>query len=156
MANRKVVKIASIIFLLVSSTISGVYFLKNFNGLYKPMNPVVYFEIPVSDMNRAINFYSSVFGFDFTKDNIHGNEMAFFPLNPSLQGITGGLAKGEIYKPTKEGVLIYFFTQDIDQTLAKVLELGGSVLFPKTRAGEYGFVAEFQDSEGNRIGLSQK
>jgi predicted enzyme related to lactoylglutathione lyase len=120
------------------------------------MNPVVYFEIPVIDMNRAIDFYGGVFGFDFTQENIHGNEMAFFPLDSSLQGITGGLAKGEIYKPTKEGVLIYFFTQDIDKTLAHVLELGGMVLFPKTSAGKYGFVAEFQDSEGNRIGLSQK
>ena len=44
------------------------------------MNPVVYFEIPVADMNRAIAFYSAVFVFTFEKDIIDHNEMAFFPL----------------------------------------------------------------------------
>jgi predicted enzyme related to lactoylglutathione lyase len=119
-------------------------------------NPAVYFEIPVLDMNRATKFYSSVFGFDFSRENIHGNEMAFFPLDTKAQGITGGLAKGEIYKPSKEGTLVYFFSSDIDLTITKVLAAGGKVLFPKTQAGEYGFVSEFEDSEGNRIGLSQK
>ncbi|MDI9408259.1 MAG: VOC family protein [Candidatus Pacebacteria bacterium] len=118
-------------------------------------NPVVYFEIPVLDMERAIQFYSSVFGFDFTTETIHGNEMAFFPLDAKSNGISGGLAKGEIYKPSKEGSLIYFSSTDIDQTLSKVISAGGKTLFPKTQAGEYGFVAEFEDSEGNRIGLSQ-
>ncbi len=35
-----------------------------------------YFEIPVFDLERAIKFYSSVFGCEFTRDNVHGNEMA--------------------------------------------------------------------------------
>ncbi len=119
-------------------------------------NPAIYFEVPVLDMNRAIKFYSSVFEFDFSKENIHGNEMAFFPFDTKALGITGGLAKGEIYKPSKEGTLVYFFSSDIDLTISKVLAAGGKILFPKTQAGEYGFVAEFEDSEGNRIGLSQK
>jgi predicted enzyme related to lactoylglutathione lyase len=119
-------------------------------------NPAVYFEIPVSDLDRAIKFYGDVFGFDFTKDNIHGNEMAFFPYDPAAGGITGGLAKGDIYKPTKDGVLIYFFVPDIDETIAKIEQLGSQILFPKTKAGDFGYVAEFEDSEGNRIGLSQK
>jgi predicted enzyme related to lactoylglutathione lyase len=119
-------------------------------------HPVFYFEIPVNDMDRAIKFYSAAFGFDFTRENIHGNEMAFFPLDTSASGITGGLAKGEVYKPSKDGTLIYFLSLDIDQTMSKVEAEGGKVLFPKTKAGDYGFVAEFEDSEGNRIGLNQK
>ncbi len=49
------------------------------NSLMKKSNPVVYFEIPVTDMNRAIKFYKSVFHFDFDKENIDNNEMALFP-----------------------------------------------------------------------------
>ena len=120
------------------------------------MNPAVYFEIPVQDMERAMRFYSAVFGFDFTRETLHGNEMALFPLSAEAEGISGGLAKGDIYKPSKDGTLIYLHTPDIDATLAKAMAAGGTMLFPKTQAGTYGFVAEFADSEGNRIGLSQR
>ena len=57
-----------------------------------------YFEIPVTDLNRSIDFYSFVFGHEFLKDVIHNCEMAFFPFEEGA-GITGALGKGEIYKP---------------------------------------------------------
>ncbi|MBM4174422.1 MAG: VOC family protein [Ignavibacteria bacterium] len=120
------------------------------------MNPVVYFEIPVTDMNRAIAFYSSVFGFSFAKEVIDHNDMAFFPFEDGARGITGALAMGEIYVPTVQGILIYFGTDDIDAILHKAVEAGGEILYPKTSNGELGHVAEFKDSEGNRIALHQK
>ncbi|WP_286920011.1 VOC family protein [Flavobacterium sp. UBA4197] len=120
-----------------------------------PHNPVVYFEIPVTDIDRAITFYQTVFAFEFEKDIIDGNEMAFFPIKENGSGISGGLAKGEIYKPTTDGCLLYFRTADITETLALAVQNGGKILFPKTSNGEWGFVAEFEDSEGNRIALRQ-
>ena len=117
-------------------------------------NPVVYFEIPVTDMNRAIKFYKSVFHFEFNIENIDNNEMALFPFTAGNSGITGALAKGEIYKPTKDGVVIYFKTNNIDETLPLAKLNGGNILYPKTDNG-IGFVAEFQDSEGNRIAIHQ-
>lgn len=120
------------------------------------MNPVVYFEIPVLDMVRAIAFYSAVFDFTFEKNIIDHNEMAFFPFEDGARGITGALAKGEIYVPTMQGVLVYFGTTDIDAILQKAVEAGGEILYPKTSNGELGQVAEFKDSEGNRIALHQK
>jgi len=120
------------------------------------INPVVYFEIPVLDMERAIIFYSAVFDFTFEKDIIDHNEMAFFPFEDGARGITGSLAKGEIYVPTMQGVLVYFGTDDIDAILHKAVEAGGEILYPKTSNGELGHVAEFKDSEGNRIALHQK
>lgn len=120
------------------------------------MNPVVYFEIPVTDMDRAIAFYSAVFGFTFEKNIIDHNEMTFFPFEDGARGITGALAKGEIYIPTVSGILIYFGTNDIDAILRKAVDAGGGILYPKTSIGELGHVAEFKDSEGNRIALHQK
>jgi uncharacterized protein len=120
------------------------------------MNPVVYFEIPVLDMVRAIAFYSAVFDFTFEKNNIDHNEMAFFPFEDGARGITGALAKGDVYIPTVQGILIYFGTDDIDAILQKAVEAGGEILYPKTSNGELGHVAEFKDSEGNRIALHQK
>jgi predicted enzyme related to lactoylglutathione lyase len=121
----------------------------------KSSNPVVYFEIPVIDINRAITFYSAVFNFKFEKEMIDKNEMALFPFTENHLGISGALAKGEIYKPTKEGVVIYFKTDNIDQTFLIVVKNGGQILYPNTSNGELGFVAEFEDSEGNRIALHQ-
>ena len=119
-------------------------------------NPVIYFEIPVNDMDRAIEFYSTVFDFTFEKNIIDHNEMAFFPFEDGARGITGALAKGEIYIPTLQGILIYFSTNDIDLMLEKVITYGGEILYPKTSNGELGYVAEFKDCEGNRIALHQK
>ena len=121
----------------------------------KKYNPVVYFEIPVTDIDRAIKFYKSVFNFTFKKEVIDKNEMALFPFFNKNAGISGALAKGEIYKPTNDGVVIYFKTENIDETLRMAIESGGQLLYPKTSNGDLGFVAEFEDSEGNRIALHQ-
>jgi predicted enzyme related to lactoylglutathione lyase len=120
----------------------------------KKSNPVVYFEIPVNNMDRAINFYKAVFHFEFDKEIIDGNEMASFPFTEGSSGISGALAKGEIYKPTKDGIVIYFKTESIDETINLALANGGQILYPKTDNG-IGFVAEFEDTEGNRIALFQ-
>lgn len=117
-------------------------------------NPVIYFEIPVNDLDRAIKFYTAVFGFTFDKEIIDECEMALFPFSSEKSGISGALAKGEIYKPTKEDVLIYFNTDDIDKTIKLANSNGGKILYPKTDNG-IGLVAEFEDVEGNRIALFQ-
>jgi uncharacterized protein len=122
----------------------------------KKLNPVVYFEIPVTDMERAITFYTAVFNFDFEKTMIDGNEMAYFPFFENADGITGALAKGASYKPTKNGTLVYFRTKNIAETLKLVLQNGGKILFPETSNGDLGSVAEFEDCEGNRIALHMK
>ena len=119
-------------------------------------NPVVYFEIPVTDIERAEKFYTNVFNFKFEKEIIDDYEMMLFPFEDTKSGISGALAKGDVYKPTKEGVIIYFKTENIDSTLEKVLENNGKILYPKTVNEKHGFaVAEFEDSEGNRIALHE-
>ena len=115
------------------------------NIMVKKSNPVVYFEIPVNDMNRAIKFYTTVFSFDLDKEIIDKNEMALFPFVDENSGISGALAKGEIYKPTKDGVVIYFKTENIEQTLQLATSNGGQILYPKTDNG-IGLVAEFEDT----------
>lgn len=117
-------------------------------------NPVMYFEIPVLDMDRAIQFYQSVFEFEFEKQMIDEYEMALFPFSDKHSGISGALAKGDVYQPTTNGVIIYFKTGQIDKTLQRATAHGGKILYPITDNG-IGLVAEFQDSEGNRIALFQ-
>lgn len=120
------------------------------------MNPVSYFEIPVRDIERAIEFYQSVFGYEFERTEIHGNLMALFPFEENGAGISGALAQGDSYLPGKEGIRLYFDVEDIERTLNKVVSAGGSIAFPKTSVGKSGWVAEFWDIEGNCIALNCK
>ncbi len=123
--------------------------------MVRKANPAMYFEIPVTDMKRAVAFYQQVFGFDFQFEQIHGNQMAFMPFELDGTGISGALAKGEIYQPSLSGTLIYLHAENIDNTLHQAQLAGAKVLFPKTKAGGYSYVAEIEDSEGNRIGLME-
>ena len=117
-------------------------------------NPVFHFEIPVADMDRAIRFYESVFGFRLTRRTVDAYDMAFFPRTDGAPGASGALAKGDVYVPSKAGPIIYFDVPDIDPVVARAKALGARVLYPKTHIGEAGYVAEIEDSEGNRIALS--
>lgn len=117
-------------------------------------NPVHYFEIPVTDMDRAVRFYSAVFGFTFNCQTVDGYEMALLPRTAGATGATGALAKGDVYVPSKSGPVIYFDVPDIDSVLNRAKAQGAEILYPKKNIGEAGYVAEIQDSEGNRIALS--
>jgi predicted enzyme related to lactoylglutathione lyase len=65
-------------------------------------DPVVFFEISVSNLDRAIRFYSAVFDCALERLEIDGNAMAKFPLLEHSGGITGALAQGESYVPGKQ------------------------------------------------------
>ena len=116
-------------------------------------NPVSYFEIPVADMERAIDFYQRVFEVELERTELDGHDMALFPADEVGPGASGALARGESYEPSKSGPRIYFFVEDIDATLSRVATNGGNQAYPKTEVGEL-WVAEFVDCEGNQIALS--
>jgi len=116
-------------------------------------NPVSYFEIPVSNMDRAIAFYEALFSTALERTVIDGHDMALFPFDVNGQGISGALAKGDSYVPSASGPRIYFLVNNIDEVLNRAVSMGGSVAYPKTSVGQF-WVAEFKDSEGNQIALS--
>lgn len=115
----------------------------------------VYFEIPVTNLDRAITFYSNLLSITLEQGTIDGNAAAFFPATPPAAGITGALMQGDSYTPALTGSRIYLQAGPIDDLLRRVLAQGGQVLYPRTSIGELGFVAEFRDSEGNRIALHE-
>ena len=120
------------------------------------MNPVVYFEIPVLDLDRACDFYSKVFDTTLTQDVVDGYQMAFFESFDASFGASGALVVGDVYRPSHQGCFLYFGVESIEETVARALEHGGSVLYPKKSNGDLGFVAEIEDTEGNRIALHQE
>lgn len=120
-------------------------------------NIVGWFEIPVIDMERAIKFYETVFEIKLTRQQMGGEDMAFFPWVEKSIGSGGGLVHhpGQ-YTPSSDGVLVYFtaFSGDVSIELERVEKAGGKVLLTKTLiAPEIGYMALFLDSEGNRAAL---
>jgi imidazolonepropionase-like amidohydrolase/predicted enzyme related to lactoylglutathione lyase len=122
-------------------------------GIRSDSNPVSWFEIPVTDMPRAKAFYEQALNVRLQPLNLGPLEMAIFPTRPGTPGATGALMKGDAFRPSQQGVQIYFTTPDIDGTLERVQKLAAKIVLPKTPIGPLGFIASFEDSEGNRIGL---
>jgi predicted enzyme related to lactoylglutathione lyase len=116
-------------------------------------NPVTHFEIPVTDMERAKDFYRIVFNLTFSTDTIDGYPMAMMPFYNNAMGISGALVKGTSYVPSKNGTRIYFQINDVKATIAVALKSGGTILYQPKVLPALGVVAEIQDTEGNRIGL---
>ncbi|MGY6036912.1 VOC family protein [Aeromonas sp. AE23HZ002T15] len=119
------------------------------------MNIAIHFEIPVRDLERAIRFYERVFELALERVTIDGNEMALFPLDDEAPGCSGALARGESYVPSLDGTRIYLRVDDIALTMSRALGAGAEVLYPVTRVSETIRVAEFKDTEGNRIALQE-
>jgi uncharacterized protein len=118
-------------------------------------HPVYYFEIPVTDMDRAIRFYEGLLDLKLERQTVDGYEMALFPFKEGTPGATGALAKGDVYVPSKTGSILYFHVDDIKATVDRALKMGSTQLYPIKDIGEGGLVAEVQDSEGNRLALNQ-
>lgn len=122
-------------------------------------NVVGWFELPVTDMSRAVSFYEKVFDFKMEIHKIGDLEMGWFPWIDNGLGSGGSLVKHSEYKPSAEGVLIYFTAHsgDLSNELSRVGEAGGRVLMEKKKiSDEYGYMALFLDTEGNRVALHSR
>jgi uncharacterized protein len=117
-------------------------------------NIATWFELPVSDMQRAKNFYQDVLQATFKDDEMGGFLLSIFEAENGA--VTGMLVLGEHYQPSQTGAVVYFNGgNDLSDPLNRAVKYGGSVLVPKTpiHDGECGYFALFIDSEGNRVGL---
>jgi len=111
------------------------------------------FEIPATEISRAINFYQIILDIKIEKMDMPEMQMGIFPYEGQI--VTGVIIKAEGYKPSADGVTIYLNGGDnLQVILEKVEKNGGKIITPKTlHADESGYFAIFLDSEGNKIGL---
>ena len=117
-------------------------------------NPVGWFEIPVSDMDRAKAFYGKIFEIEFHLMEAGGAKMALFPDGGRSYGAPGSLMQYDSYVPSHEGTLVYFSCEDVQNELNRIEDAGGKILRPKTQISpEHGYMAVFEDTEGNRVAL---
>jgi len=120
-------------------------------------NAISWFEIPAIDLDRAQKFYEMIFDIQMIPLATPNLQMRMFPIEDMMNGIGGALCKAEgFYKPsTTDGPLVYLNANpDVQKVLDKIESAGGKIQVPKTMISpEYGHMAVFIDTEGNRIAL---
>ena len=122
-------------------------------------NVVSWFEIPVNDMQRAVEFYNNLFGFALeAKPFWETDEIAIFPTDfeKFLPGSAGALYKGKDAKPGDTGPILFFTSPsgDCQNELDKAQKMGAEILTQKTEIPEgHGFFVILFDSEGNKIAV---
>ncbi len=121
------------------------------------MPRVVHFEIHVADPERAVAFYTKVFGWEITK---WAGPMDYWLIKtgPDGQpGINGGMLRrhGEI---DGQAIIAYVCTisvENCDASLAAALAAGGSLALAKMAVPSIGWLAYAKDTEGNVFGILQ-
>jgi len=118
---------------------------------YKPANLVLWLDIPVVDLDRAIAFYQSVFDVDARDARPHSSS-ATLKLSPQGSGITLILIPEAAQSIS--GLTPYLnCNKRLAQSLSKVILNGGSILQDVHSMEPFGYRAVISDSEGNRIAL---
>jgi predicted enzyme related to lactoylglutathione lyase len=108
-----------------------------------------HWELMVNDVDKAMDFYSKVFDWEFDRGPV--------PHYPLIK--TGDTPGGGILQKPKGVALCslntYFHTENIEATLSRATALGGTVLAPKMAIPGMGFWALFADPDGIPIGVMQ-
>ena len=122
-------------------------------------NTLNWFEIAVTDFDRAKKFYETIFGITMPVMEFGPAKMGMFPMENGNGKLSGAIVKSDFHKPSAEGVLVYMNgNPDLQVALDKVEAAGGKIMRPKTIISpEFGFMAVMIDTEGNAVALhSQK
>ena len=116
------------------------------------MRPIVHIEISSADNDAQKAFYNALLGwqptdvpmgpdFIYTLFNL-GNNM-----NVALSELGDGMKPGD--------VILYFHSDDLDADMARVPELGGTIILPREEVPGYGALGMFLDPTGNRVAFWQ-
>ena len=120
-------------------------------------NVVSWFEIPTQDLGRAQKFYEDIFQMEMIPLDTPQIKMRMFPLENMTMDVGGAIVfNKEFYKPSAtDGPLVYLNANpDVQLILDRIEKAGGKIAVPKTMISpEYGHMAVFIDTEGNRIAL---
>ena len=118
-------------------------------------NALNWFEIPVTDIDRAQRFYETLLARSLRREQAGPQTLAIFPYEVGT-GVGGMLRRDQAATaPAASATLVYLDAgPSLDIVLSRAGELGARILQPKTELPNgNGFTAHLVDTEGNRIGL---
>lgn len=141
--------------LMLSSCINGNQEKTETTTKINSMNSYIsMFEIPATDISRAINFYQAILEIKIEQMDVEGMKMGVFPYENQM--VTGVIIQADGYQPSADGVTMYLNAgENLQVVLDRVEKNGGQIIVPKTaHADESGYFAIFLDSEGNKMALN--
>ncbi|MEO9533898.1 MAG: VOC family protein [Crocinitomicaceae bacterium] len=122
----------------------------------KNVNLVNWFDINVSNLDKAKKFYETVFNIQLTDFPAEFGKQSGFPFDPKGMNITGALVEKENFAADNNNTIIYFDSEDCIAEAERAVTAGGKIIKPKMSIGPFGFVAILMDVDGNAIGLHSK
>ncbi|HEV7349263.1 VOC family protein [Telluribacter sp.] len=110
---------------------------------------ISWFEIPTSDINRAAQFYGALLATDLSVLDLGALKMVLLPDGGAL------VQHPTAYHPSHEGPLLYLDGgEDMTELLSRVEIAGGRIIREKTQVSpSFGYMALFEDTEGNRLAI---
>jgi len=118
------------------------------------MNRVVHFEFTVKNPERAIKFYSEVFGWKISN---WGGPVNYWLISTGPKediGIDGGFSlESERDKNLGSGTLNTIEVASVDDYIKKIENSGGKAITPKMPIPGVGYMAFCKDTEGNVFGI---
>lgn len=107
-------------------------------------------EIPVTDIERALRFYSALFEVEAEIVD-DGTRRTVTLTSGDQSGVGASLTQVANFEPGSKGPLVYVSpaNDDMEAALAQVEAAGGSIVEGKTQMGSAGFYGLFKDTEGN-------
>jgi predicted enzyme related to lactoylglutathione lyase/uncharacterized protein YndB with AHSA1/START domain len=113
---------------------------------------VIHFEIPSDDTEAGRKFFSEAFGWTFKQFNESDDYWMATTGEDKSYGINGAIMKR---KDPRQPLAISIHVDDVDAALKKIEQAGGSVAMPKMAVPTVGWVAYFNDPDGNLHGIVQ-
>ncbi len=115
------------------------------------MPRVVHFEIPFDEVERAKAFYGDLFGWKIAPaEGSPGYWLITTTDEEGERDVEGGMmARQEPGQP----IINYIDVADLDESVRRVADLGGTIVMGKTAVPKTGYFAICRDTEGNVFGL---
>ncbi|MGH8851596.1 MAG: VOC family protein [Casimicrobiaceae bacterium] len=119
----------------------------------------IHFEIHAVDPQRAMAFYAALFGWGFSKYEGPQDYWLIKTGEQGTPGIDGGLlprrGAGPIAMQAVNAFVCTVDVADLDATLRRAGDVGGTVVVPKMPIPMIGWLAYLHDTEGNILGVMQ-
>ncbi len=115
------------------------------------MHTIVHFEIPANDTDRAIEFYSGLFGWKIQKTPGSTDYWMIETVNEKGEtGLAGGLMSRQ---HPQQQITNYVAVASVDEYSKKVSKLGGTIIMPRTAVPGFGYYAICLDTESNSFAI---
>lgn len=120
-------------------------------------NPIVWVDIPVKNLSRAMRFYSAVLDLTLKKEEFTTLSIGLVPQGTGEVGVCFFPFSEEDHQPSMHGPLIYLNCEGrLAEALEEVDRCGGRIVKGRHSIGGMGWRAIVVDPEGNRIALHSR